>query len=177
MLTHWLSLKWHYFQSSLPFQWGGMIWIQVYLFSSRRFSMYKGYTTKDDSTSVHINSLAPGKCGSNFNSMIFKLIIQNSSLGTYCDVTLMWMQLNLTNGKSTLAQVMAWCRQALSHYLGQCCPRFIRHMASLGHRKLTLYQHYFCRGSHHKNIIVNDNFAIRDNAHCILFHVLKMSRR
>ena len=30
------------------------------------------------------------------------------------------MPLDLTDDKSTLAQVMAWCRQATSHYLSQC---------------------------------------------------------
>ena len=29
----------------------------------------------------------------------------------------------VTNDKSTLVQVMAWCRQATSHYLNQCWPR------------------------------------------------------
>ena len=33
-----------------------------------------------------------------------------------------WMPQNLTNQKSTLIQVMAWCRQATSHYLNQCWP-------------------------------------------------------
>ena len=31
--------------------------------------------------------------------------------------------MNATDDKSTLAQVMAWCRQAPSHYLSQCWPR------------------------------------------------------
>ena len=30
-----------------------------------------------------------------------------------------------TGGKSTLVLVMDWCRQATSHYLSQCCPRFM----------------------------------------------------
>ena len=30
---------------------------------------------------------------------------------------------DFTDNKSTLVQVMAWCRQATSHYLSQCCPR------------------------------------------------------
>ena len=34
-----------------------------------------------------------------------------------------WIPLNLTDEKSTLVQVMAWCRQATSHYLSQCWPR------------------------------------------------------
>ena len=30
-----------------------------------------------------------------------------------------------TDDKSTLVQVMAWCRQATSHYLSQCWPRYL----------------------------------------------------
>ena len=33
------------------------------------------------------------------------------------------MPQDLTDDKSTLVQVMAWCRQAASHYLNQCWPR------------------------------------------------------
>ena len=36
-----------------------------------------------------------------------------------------WMWLDLTDEKSTLVQVMAWCRQATSHYLSQCWPSFL----------------------------------------------------
>ena len=50
-----------------------------------------------------------------------KNMIQSSSLGT--DIALKWMPQNLTNEKSTMVQVMAWCRQATSHYLSQCWPR------------------------------------------------------
>ena len=39
------------------------------------------------------------------------------------ELALRWMSLHLTDGKSTLVQVMAWCRQATSHYLSQCWPR------------------------------------------------------
>ena len=70
-----------------------------------------------------VDSLTPGRCGSNFKSLIFRLIIQHSSLGTCCEIALRWMPENLTNKRSTLLQVMAWCRQAPSHYLNQCWPR------------------------------------------------------
>ena len=30
-----------------------------------------------------------------------------------------------TDDKSTLLQVMAWCHQATSHYLSQCCPSYM----------------------------------------------------
>ena len=35
------------------------------------------------------------------------------------------MSLDLTEDKSTLFQIMAWCRQATSHYLSQCWPRSV----------------------------------------------------
>ena len=40
-------------------------------------------------------------------------------------IALRWTLLDLSNDKSTLVQVMAWCRQATSHYLNlsQCWPR------------------------------------------------------
>ena len=40
-------------------------------------------------------------------------------------VSVIWMPRVLTDDKSTLVQVMAWCRQATSHYLSQCWPRFM----------------------------------------------------
>ena len=46
------------------------------------------------------------------------------------------MSLDLTDDKSTLVQVMAWCRQATSHYRSQCWRSFCRHMASLGPNEL-----------------------------------------
>ena len=42
---------------------------------------------------------------------------------TFCEIALRRMSLDLTDDKSTLVQVMAWCRQAPSHYLSQCWPR------------------------------------------------------
>ena len=35
------------------------------------------------------------------------------------EIALRWMPQTITNKKSTLVQVMAWCRQATSHYLSQ----------------------------------------------------------
>ena len=43
--------------------------------------------------------------------------------GISCEFALRWMSLDLTDDKTTLVQVMAWCRQATSHYLSQCWPR------------------------------------------------------
>ena len=47
----------------------------------------------------------------------------NGGWGISYEIALRWMPLDLTDDKSTLVQVMAWCRQATSHYLSQCWPR------------------------------------------------------
>ena len=39
------------------------------------------------------------------------------------EIALMSMSMDLTDDKSTLVQVVAWCHQATSHYLSQCWPR------------------------------------------------------
>ena len=72
-----------------------------------------------------INSLGPGKFEQNFTLVIFKLISVTNGWGIYCKIALRWMPLDFTDNKSTLVQIMAWCRQATSHYLSQCWPRFM----------------------------------------------------
>ena len=54
---------------------------------------------------------------------IYWILLQNSSWDTCCEIALRWMTQNLTNEKSTLVQVMAWCCQAICHYTIQCWPR------------------------------------------------------
>ena len=44
----------------------------------------------------------------------------------------------LTDDESTLVQVMAWCRQATSHYPNSVDEDLQRHMASLGPNELNL---------------------------------------
>ena len=69
------------------------------------------------------NSLAPAICVSKYKVIIFKLIIQNNSLVAHYEISLRWMSQNLTNEKSTLVQIISWCRQETSHYPCQCWPR------------------------------------------------------
>ena len=68
------------------------------------------------------NSLAPGKFEENFRYLIFQIISVIDGWVISCEFALWWMLLNLTD-KSTLVLVMAWCRQAISHYLIQFWPR------------------------------------------------------
>ena len=60
-----------------------------------------------------ITSLAPGRCGSNLLNMIFKLIIQISSLSTYREAAIRRMPQTLTIERLTLVKVP-------SHYPKQC---------------------------------------------------------
>ena len=71
----------------------------------------------------HLNSLAPGGFENIFQNVFFKLISWIDTLSNSCEIALRSMPQNPSDDKSTLVQVMAWCRQAASHYLSQCCPR------------------------------------------------------
>ena len=66
-----------------------------------------------------INSLAPGSYGSNFKSIISVHMSRIKFMSTSCEIPLWWMALNIFNDEPTLAQVMAWCHRATSHYLSQ----------------------------------------------------------
>ena len=47
-------------------------------------------------------------------SMMFKQISRKDILAISCEIALSWMPQELTDGKSTMVHVMAWCRQACS---------------------------------------------------------------
>ena len=70
-----------------------------------------------------INSLAPGGFENIFQNVFFKLISWIDTLSNSCETALRSMPQNPSDDKSTLVQVMAWCHQAASHYLSQCCPK------------------------------------------------------
>ena len=65
------------------------------------------------------NSLVPGRSESDSKNMIFNLVLLIGIFRCSQDNTLWWMPQDLTDDKSTLVQVTAWCRQATSHYLNQ----------------------------------------------------------
>ena len=76
------------------------------------------------STKGHwVNSLAPGKFEWNLSYVIFKQILVIDGWGICGEIDRIWMSLDFTDDQLTLVQVMAWCRQATSHYLSQCWPR------------------------------------------------------
>ena len=74
---------------------------------------------------LSFNSLDPGKFEWNFRSLIFQIISVIDGWGISCEFALRWVSHDLTDDKSTLIQVMAWCRQAASQYLSQCWSRSV----------------------------------------------------
>ena len=70
-----------------------------------------------------VNSLAPGKFELNFRYVIFKWNLAIDGWGIFCEIAPIWMLLDFTDDQSTSVHVMAWFRQATSHYLSQCSPR------------------------------------------------------
>ena len=71
---------------------------------------------------LYINSLAPGRPRCHFKTAIFNLVLLIGIFTSSNDNPQRWMPWDFTDDKSTLVQVMAWCRQATSHYLSQCWP-------------------------------------------------------
>ena len=61
----------------------------------------------------------------NFHLSKLNLIFVNDGWGISGEVPIRETSLVRTYDKPTLVQVMAWCRQATSHYLSQCWPRFV----------------------------------------------------
>ena len=70
-----------------------------------------------------LNSLAAGRFDWNFRLRIFMLILVVGDWDIFSAIALRRKSEGLTDDKSTLGQVMAWCRQAPSHYLSHCWAR------------------------------------------------------
>ena len=83
------------------------------------------------------NSLVPGRSECDPKNVFFNLVLLIGIFRSSYDNALRWMPQDLTDDKSTLVQVMAWCHQATSHYLSQCWLIPCRLMASLGQNELT----------------------------------------
>ena len=85
---------------------------------------------------IMFNLLASGISSSNLESINFKPILQNSNLGTRCDIYLRWMSLNFfTNEKSTLVHGLVSMQQAVTWT--NIDPDICHHMAPLGYNGLT----------------------------------------
>ena len=85
-----------------------------------------------------------------FRCLIFQLISVIDGWGISCELALRWMSLNLTDDKSTLVKVMAWCHQATSHYLRRCWPRSLSTYGITRPQRVKIQKF-----SHHENVLEN----------------------
>ena len=99
----------------------GIEWLSRWHCKHKEITQHE-FTTTHWWWKISINSLAPGRPGCHFKTAIFNLVLVIGIFTSSNDNALRWMPWDLTDDKSTLVQVMTWCRQATSHYLSQCWP-------------------------------------------------------
>ena len=75
----------------------------------------------------YLNSLPPGRGGSNFQNLILEHMLVIKVVGVSCEVALRWMPQNTFNNRSTLVQVINWANFDSD---------LRRHIASLSHSEL-----------------------------------------
>ena len=70
--------------------------------------------------------------------VIFNRMLVIDGWGISCKIAVRWMPLGLTDDKSALVEVMAWCYQVRSHYLNQYWPSSMSpwHHYWLGYNRL-----------------------------------------
>ena len=104
-------------------RWGvmdGEIWVWYDMMRGQIWISMLGVTGH-----CNVRCLAHRRFERNFIYVIVKLILVIGGLSISCEIALRWMSLDITEDKSTLVQVMAWCRRATSHYLSKCWPRSV----------------------------------------------------
>ena len=73
-----------------------------------------------------------------FEKRNFKLNLVNAGWAASWEIAFRWMSLVLTEDKSTLVQVMAWCHQAQAITWANVDTVLCRHVASLGLNELNI---------------------------------------
>ena len=92
-------------------------WLNNYIWTNEKIFL----TIWDEQ--MKLNSLWPGRFWWNFRWVFFKPITVIDGWDTCCEIALRRTSLGLIDDKSTLIQAMAWCHQAMSHYLSQFWTR------------------------------------------------------
>ena len=119
-----ISHEWHCIQSvvwSRHRLWTLQLKQQSFMFTNSVLQSHLTDCFTVQQTSADL--LAPGRFSSDFKSIIFKLIIQDSTLGTCCENALRWMWQNLTKTEVNIGSCNGLVpHQAASHYLSQYWP-------------------------------------------------------
>ena len=84
--------------------------------------------------------IGPLEIGMAFYMSNFKLILVIDSWGTSRQIALIWTLVDLTDEKSTLVQLMVWCRQSSAITWTNADSDLCRHIALLGHNDINRWQ-------------------------------------
>ena len=84
------------------------------------------------------NSLAPVGFDDILEKWFFKLLSVIDGWAISSEIALRLMSLDLIDDKSTLVQVMAWCRQQKAITWPNVGPDLCHHVAWLGHNELNI---------------------------------------
>ena len=131
------------------------------MFSSKKMllQLFSAMLQSSWSRQQWVNSLAPGRSQCDFENVIFNLALLIGVFKSSYDNVLRSMPQNLTDDKSTLVQVMAWCltgavrQQAIT--LTSVDQDLQRHMASLGPYELKINTTFFNQtNSTHKRTLI-----------------------
>ena len=87
---------------------------------------------------IRLNTLRSRQNGRHFPDDIFKCIFLNENVWISLQISLKFVPKGPINSNPALVQIMAWRRQATSHYLNQCWLVYWRIFASLGLNELML---------------------------------------
>ena len=87
---------------------------------------------------LNCNSLSPRRSRGYFKNAVFNVILLTSTFRSSNDNAFGLTPRGLTNNMSALVKVMAWCRQATSHYLNHWWPRsMLPYGIIICHNKIT----------------------------------------
>ena len=67
----------------------------------------------------YVNSLSPVKCGYDLECVNYEHNLGIYILSNQVNITLEWMPEDVVDNKSTSVPVIAWCREATSHYMNE----------------------------------------------------------
>ena len=132
-----LWMKWYYFTVLWCCKWSEtIIVVTIMILTAHRSKMYFGSIVilNGESTRLCVITFLwlqlIGPCWmqlwywiSHFQTHVKDIYIYiYIILSISCEIARRWLTQVFTDDKLTLVQVMAWCRQATSHYLRQCWP-------------------------------------------------------
>ena len=83
----------------------------------------------------------PGRCSSIVTYVIFKHVVVSDIKISLGEIAFSGVPMDLIDDKSTLVQVMAWCRQATNLHLRQCWPRSMSPYCVTGPQWILIHNH------------------------------------